>query len=107
VLDARRSVADTLLVLYTRPNDRGHARLAFLVGKKHGPAPRRNRIKRVLREAFRLSRERLPTDLDLVVIPRVHSDVPSLDEAMRSLVTLAARADRKRRRRGAPADRAD
>jgi ribonuclease P protein component len=107
VLDAKKSVADTLYILYALPNTLEHPRLVFLVGKKHGNSPRRNRIKRLLREAFRLSRVRLPPDLDLALIPRVRAETPSLDETMRSLISLAGQAEKKRRRRDAIADRAD
>jgi ribonuclease P protein component len=106
VLDRRRSVANRTHVLYVRPNDHGHPRLVFLVGKKHGKAHRRYRIKRLLREAFRLSRADLPGDLDLAVIPRVTPEIPSLAETRRSLLSLARRASRNEKR-GPTADRAD
>jgi ribonuclease P protein component len=106
VLDARCSVADDHHVLYVRRNDLGHPRLVFLVGKKHGNAVRRNRIKRRIREAFRLSRADLPSDLDLAVVPRRREEIPDLATARRSLVALARRADtRERGRRRARGDR--
>ena len=40
------------LVSLGKPED--HARLAFVAGRKVGPAVRRNRAKRLLREGFRL-----------------------------------------------------
>jgi len=44
------------LVSLGKPDD--HARMAFVAGRKVGPAVRRNRAKRLLREGFR----RLPSD---------------------------------------------
>jgi ribonuclease P protein component len=44
-------------------------RLGLSVSKAHGPAVRRNKIKRILREAFRLERPTLPGSFDLVLIP--------------------------------------
>ena len=52
------------------PNGLPHPRLGLCVGKRHGGAVRRNRIKRLLREAYRLNRRALAVPCDLVVIPR-------------------------------------
>jgi len=52
------------------PNGLGHARLGLCVGKRHGNAVRRNRIKRLLRGAYRLNRHGLTVPCDLVIVPR-------------------------------------
>jgi ribonuclease P protein component len=58
------------LVIFARPNGMNLTRLGLVVSKKHGKAVRRNRIRRLLREAFRLERQNFPVGLDLVCIPR-------------------------------------
>ncbi len=61
---------DLVLYVFPRGEDEGEPRLGMTVGRKVGSAVERNRIKRVLREAFALESERLPAGSDAVVIAR-------------------------------------
>ena len=74
------------------PAGRTTARLGLSVSKDHGGAVRRNKLKRLLREAFRLERHRLPLGLDLVLIPRQRAEDFPLQALRAELVPLVERA---------------
>ena len=60
------------LRVHAAPNHRACLRLGLSVSRKVGAAVRRNRIKRLLREAFRLTQHKLPTGYDVVVVVTPH-----------------------------------
>lgn len=65
-----KSYANKYLVLYVMEKQDGLRRVGFAVGKRLGGAVVRNRIKRLLREAFRLNQHSLKQGVDLIIIGR-------------------------------------
>jgi len=85
-----------------RPNGLPHARLGLAVSRRAGNAVRRNRIKRMLREAFRLHRHEWPGGLDLVVMTKPH-DPATLEQYTRWLGEAVMKLDRQIRTQSAGA----
>ncbi|MDZ4684737.1 MAG: ribonuclease P protein component [Planctomycetaceae bacterium] len=86
--------SDGVLLMFSLPNDLPHPRIGLSVSRKVGNAVVRNRVKRLLREAFRLSQHELPTGLDLVVIP-LGADRAELVAYRQSLLKLSRKLQRR------------
>ena len=68
-----RSAVSPCLVVYCQKNRRGQSRLGVTVSTKLGHAVVRNRIRRRLREIYRLHERQIARGYDLVVVSRVRA----------------------------------
>ncbi|MBI3202891.1 MAG: ribonuclease P protein component [Myxococcales bacterium] len=93
------------ILLYARGDDHG-PRLGLVVSTKVGGAVVRNRVKRLIRAAFRQTPELWPTDIDVVVIAKRStgdSKLESVIDELRGVTAVIARrvtdarADQRRR----------
>jgi len=90
-----RARAGQLLVIAV-DNGLDTTRLGLSVGKriwKH--AHRRNRVRRVFREAFRLAHPQLPVGVDLILIPAAPQLEPDLEQVKSELIKLAHKAHQR------------
>lgn len=94
VYDRKCKAADGTLLVFIDRSPQAETRIGLSVSRKHGGAVVRNRLKRLLREAFRLSCDRLPAGLDLVVIP-LDKERSSLPAYIESLTRLCRKLHRR------------
>lgn len=102
VYDARVRESRGPLTIYAIPNDLGHPRLGLSVPKRVGIAAKRNRIKRLLRESFRLFQHDLPRGYDVMVTVRPHETLLMLADYQKLLSALMIKLHRNWEARARP-----
>ena len=68
-----KSAVSPQLVIYCQRNRRGHSRLGVSVSTKLGCAVVRNRVRRRIREIFRLSQGSMKQGYDIIVVGRTRA----------------------------------
>ena len=87
-----KGVADGYLVLYARKNRTGGNRVGITVSKKLGKAHVRNRIRRRLREIYRLNEGQFLPGWDIVVVARSRCVDAEFSRLNKSYLALAKKA---------------
>jgi ribonuclease P protein component len=77
-------------ILFTKRNDKQAHRLGIVISKEVGKATYRNRIKRLVREFFRLNKHRMDGALDVVILVRKGCALNRYAEAEEELRRLFA-----------------
>lgn len=85
-------VANGFFVLYARPNRLETNRVGITVSKKLGHAVVRNRVRRRLREVYRLNEEQFQAGWDIVVVARSRCIDADFGSITKAYLALAAKA---------------
>ena len=91
VYKSGKSYANKLLIMYVYSTDAAETRIGISASKKVGNSVVRHHLVRLVREIFRLHKDRLDTGLDIVVVARPaakESDYKKLESAFRHLCGL-------------------
>jgi ribonuclease P protein component len=99
VFDAKVKKTLGPLAVYAKPSGLPHPRLGLSVSRRVGIAVARSRIKRLIREAFRLSQHDWPRGYDVVVVVRPHKPA-TLAEYQRLLFSAVRSLHLEWERRG-------
>ena len=91
-LYATSGFANSYLVLYAKRNRTGSNRVGITVGKKLGHAVVRNRVRRRLREVYRLNESRFAPGWDIVVVARSRCIRGKFTELENAYLSLAEKA---------------
>jgi ribonuclease P protein component len=87
-----KSYAHPLIVLVIQANEDANLRVGMAAGRTVGTAVKRNRAKRLMREAMRVLIQSLPSGWDLILIARPALATSTLPETREALHTLLRRA---------------
>ena len=83
-----KSAATQYVVVYSKRNGRACNRIGITVGAKIGGAVQRNRVRRRLKEIYRLNESKLYSGNDIVIVARTKSRYTGYRELENSVVTL-------------------
>lgn len=89
------SARGRILALYECPNGSPRRRLGIAVSKAVGNAVVRNRVKRLIREAFRTGRTALHAGVDILVVARAPASDATYAQIARELSDLDAKIKQK------------
>jgi ribonuclease P protein component len=88
-----KSAVSPQLVIYCQRNRRGHSRLGVSVSTKLGCAVVRNRVRRRIREIYRLNKAKMLPGYDLIVVARVRAVETDYQKLDRTYLCLLEQLD--------------
>ncbi len=84
----KNSMANRLLIIYIGKNNLGYSRAGFTVTKKIGKSVVRNKVKRRMRESYRLNKDKIINGYDLIFIARTRCSEANYREIESAMLHL-------------------
>ena len=88
-----KSGVSPYLVVYCRPNRRNNNRLGVTVSAKLGHAVVRNRVRRRLREIFRLSQSEMKQGYDIIIVARSRAVTATYQELTKAYLRVCEKLE--------------
>jgi len=89
IYDSGKSFANRYLVIFFKKNNQPYTRVGFTTTKKLGNSVIRNKVKRRMKEAFRLNNHKIKDGYDLIFLSRVSAKDVSYKDIESAILHLA------------------
>lgn len=87
-----KSFANHALVILVLSDERFNGKVGFAAGRRLGGAVVRNRVKRLMREAYRLNKNSLRRDFAMILVGRKFLTAAKFKDAEKAFLDLCKRA---------------
>jgi ribonuclease P protein component len=95
VFASGQRAGDEHLVVFAAGNQLGTTRIGLRISRRHGNSVVRHRLRRLLKEAYRLEQHQIAPGLDLILVPGRLSRTSTLADYRQAIVELAGRLARR------------
>lgn len=75
------------------PSDKSTSRVSIIVSRKIGNAVKRNRIKRLIKEVFRLNKSKLKFGVDMIFIPTEKIKLENYEQTEQTILKIWQKAE--------------
>jgi ribonuclease P protein component len=85
--------ANNLLVMYVVPNKETYNRVGFSVSKKVGKSVVRNKVRRRIKESYRINSHMIEKGYNIIFVSRVRANEASFREIEKAMISLFKKAN--------------